>query len=101
MALPLLRVSGDGADDLWGTLWGSLPGAEGRARGRKVAIWPLWDSPLDLDAVRVLIEHPALRTTTDDPALRALGVFRLSDAQRRLEGRIFRGVLAPYAPTSR
>ncbi len=52
MAVPLLRVSGDG-QRITATLWH-------RTSRRHVMLWPLWRRPLDLRAVQVLIEHPCL-----------------------------------------
>jgi hypothetical protein len=95
MAIPLLRVAGDGQRTT-AALWHRLA-------GRAVMIWPLWDEPLDLAAIRVMIEHPSLRPLTgrDAPMVRsetwsALKVFAVHGAERqRIPGRNFAGVLAP------
>jgi len=96
MALPLLRTSGSGGQEVLGSLWGN--GRSGRDFSPSLAIWPLWEPALDIDAVAVLLEHPVLRQRDSavDRRLRALGVFRRAAAQRRqIPGRKFRGVLAP------
>jgi hypothetical protein len=93
MALPLLRVSGDG-ERITATLWH-------RVGRRSVMIWPLWYEPLDLPAVRVMIEHPSFTPIGDRLAVRAgawqaLKVFAVYAAERqRISGRNFAGVLAP------
>ncbi len=95
MAIPLLRLSGDG-QRITAALWHRL----GR---RLVMIWPLWDRPLDLPAVRVMIEHPYLRPAADQgiatvrgTAWPALRVFSVCGAERqRIPDRNFAGVLAP------
>ncbi len=97
MALPLLRLGGDGAR-WFATLWHRVPG-----RRQQVMVWPLWGQPLEVDAVRVLIEHPVLRPQLTDGTLtlqaarcRALGVFQAAAAERQqVRGRNFAGVLAP------
>ncbi|GIU87113.1 MAG: hypothetical protein KatS3mg009_1628 [Acidimicrobiia bacterium] len=98
MALPLLRLSGSGTE-VGGTLWHTVHD-DGR-RARRVAIWPLWEPALDVDAVQVLLEHPLLRPREEripevNDELRVLGVFRICAAARRpLQGRKSAGVLAP------
>jgi hypothetical protein len=94
MALPLLRIAGDG-ERVAATLWH-------RVGRRLIMIWPLWSEPLDLPAVQVMIEHPCLRPLGDArPAVRnetweALGIFTVCGAERqRIPGRNFAGVLAP------
>jgi hypothetical protein len=95
MALPLLRITGDG-ENVAATLWY-------RAARRPVMIWPLWRQQLDLHAVQALIEHPCL--TPIDPAptvLRKdwppLGIFGVYGAERQpIPRRKFPGVLAPIA----
>lgn len=99
-ALPLLRLTGDGITAT-ATLWHRL----GR---RTIMTWPLWHPPLDIHAVRTLIEHPALRphssgrsnhTNTfivDRPGYAPLGVFNVQGAERQLiPGRKNAGALAP------
>lgn len=101
MAIPFLRLAGDG-ERIEATLWYRI----GR---RRVMIWPLWDQPLDVDAIRVLIEHPCLTPVpvTDRPsasaqpmvdasAWPALGIFAVYGAERQeIPRRKFAGVLAP------
>lgn len=96
MALPLLRLAGDGTTAT-ATLWRRVPGHP------PVMVWPLWRQPLDITAVTVLIEHPVLTPTVTGDRLvlsrrswPTLGVFAAAAAQRRrVEGRNFAGVLAP------
>lgn len=93
MALPLLRITGDGRN-IAATLWH-------RMERRHVMIWPLWHQPLDRPAVQALLEHPCL--VPADPALTvhrtdwpALGIFAVQGAERQqVPGRKFPGVLAP------
>lgn len=95
MALPLLRVTGDGKR-VAATCWY-------RVRRRSVMVWPVWGRPLDVAAVVALLEYPwrpswkapdgyvVSRATAD-----AYDVFAMGGARRqRLEGRNFAGVLAP------
>jgi hypothetical protein len=95
MAIPLLRLAGDG-QKTDATLWH-------QAGRRRIMIWPLWHEPLDLTAVKVMIEHPCL---TPDPARAAptirssawaaLKIFAVYGAEREhIQGRKFPGVLAP------
>jgi hypothetical protein len=97
MALPLLRLSGDG-ERIAATLWH-------RVGRRLVMIWPLWDVPLDLAAIQVMIEHPCLRPddnrlAVSSGAWEALGIFAVCAAERqRIPGRNFAGVLAPCPVT--
>ncbi len=92
MAIPLLRIAGDG-HRIEATLWY-------RVGRRQIMIWPLWYEPLDLQAVKVLIEHPCL-APLDGPkvhsdAWAALKIFAVYGAERqRIQGRNFAGVLAP------
>ncbi|GAA3733627.1 hypothetical protein GCM10022402_12550 [Salinactinospora qingdaonensis] len=37
---------------------------------RRIMAWPVWRLPLDLAAVQVLVEHPALRPTPHDTVAR-------------------------------
>jgi hypothetical protein len=93
MALPLLRVTGDG-QNVAATLWHHV----GR---RTVMLWPLWRQPLDTPAVQALIEHPCLAPVGTTPAVRrrdwqVLGITGVYGAERqRIPGRNFAGVLAP------
>jgi hypothetical protein len=96
MALPLLRLTGDGTSAR-STLWRRLPSRQ------TVMIWPVWRPPLDLAAVVTLIEHPDItidvvdgQYVTDKTAWPALGVFAVGAATRRpIEGRKSAGVLTP------
>jgi hypothetical protein len=93
MALPLLRLTGDGTRTQ-ATLWH-------RVGRRSVMTWPLWEPPLGIAAVQVLIEHPSLAPAGPRLAIRrdtwpALGVFAVYGAERqKISGRNFAGVLAP------
>ena len=93
MALPLLRITGDG-QNITATLWH-------RAERRHVMIWPLWHQQLDRPAVQTLIEHPCLipagpALTVRRAAWPALGIFAVCGAERQqITGRKFPGVLAP------
>ena len=96
MALPLLRLTGNGTTTT-ATLWRQLPNR------RRIMLWPLWRQPLDPAAITALIEHPALtpaniesRITVPSSKAAALGVFAIAAAQRRtIEGRKSAGVLVP------
>jgi hypothetical protein len=102
MALPLLRLTGDGTN-AQSTLWRRLPGRQA------VMIWPVWQLPLDLPAVVTLIEHPGItldmvdgQYITDTTAWSALGVFAVAAATRRpVEGRKTAGVLTPVTVSPR
>jgi hypothetical protein len=102
MALPLLRLTGDGASARC-TLWRRLPGRQ------SVMVWPVWRQPLDVPAVVTLIEHPGItidivdgRYLTDTASWPALGVFAVTAATRRsVEGRKSAGVLTPVKVVSR
>ncbi|GAA3733432.1 type I-G CRISPR-associated helicase/endonuclease Cas3g [Salinactinospora qingdaonensis] len=85
-ALPLTRLTSHGSSPL-ATLWHRLG-------GRRIMVWPVWRSPLDLAAVQVLVEHPALRPTPHDAVARPepsvprdriapLGVITMAAAERR------------------
>jgi hypothetical protein len=93
MAIPLMRLAGDG-QRIEATLWY-------RVGRRSVMIWPLWDRPLTVPAIRVLIEHPCLTPiddlpTIDGSAWPALGIFAVYGAERQeIPRRKFAGVLAP------
>jgi hypothetical protein len=93
MAIPLLRIAGDG-QRIEATLWY-------RVGRRHVMVWPLWYEPLDLRAVKVMIEHPCLAPFDERPTVRsdtwaALKIFAVYGAERqRIPGRNFAGVLAP------
>jgi len=102
MAIPLLRLTGDGTSAL-STLWRRLPGRQA------VMVWPVWRQPLDLSAVVTLIEHPYItldvidgQYVADTTAWSALGVFAVVAATRRqVEGRKSAGVLTPVAVAPR
>jgi hypothetical protein len=93
MAVPLLRLAGDG-EQIAATMW-HRPGR------RHLMIWPLWHQPLDLPAVQVMIEHPSLIPIDSKPTVRsgsweALGIFAVYGAERQqIHNRKFAGVLAP------
>lgn len=97
MALPLLRLTGDGSNAS-ATLWHQF----GR---RSFITWPLWRQPLGVRAVQALIEHPSLSPWPADGELAVssaafgpLGVFAVYGAERqRISGRNFAGVLAPVS----
>ena len=97
MALPMLRITGDG-ENMAATLWH-------RTERRLVMIWPLWRQQLNLPAVQALIEHPCLEPAGSAPAVRradwpALGIFGVYGAERQhIPRRKFPGVLAPIAVT--
>jgi hypothetical protein len=94
MALPLLRLTGDG-QYAKATLWHHV--------GQKhVMIWPLWHRPLDPHAVQALLEHPSLKPVDPAPTVSSadwptLGIFAVHAAEReRLpDTDKFAGVLAP------
>jgi hypothetical protein len=102
MAMPLLRLTGDGASAR-STLWRRLPGRQA------VMVWPVWRPPLDVSAVVTLIEHPDVtidvvdgQYVTDSTAWSALGVFAVAAATRRpVEGRKSAGVLTPVTVVPR
>lgn len=97
MAIPLLRVAGDG-ERVKATLWH-------RVGRRMIMVWPLWARALDRHAVQAVIEHPCLAPTVGEPdggpavrgeRLNALEIFAVYGAERqRITGRNFAGVLAP------
>ncbi|GAA0827672.1 hypothetical protein ACFQVD_21580 [Streptosporangium amethystogenes subsp. fukuiense] len=93
MALPLLRITGDG-QRVRTTLWH-------RRRSGPVMLWPLWRPALDVPAVRCLLEHPVFAPVDHVPTVSsthwpALGVINVYGAERqRIPGRTFDGVLAP------
>jgi hypothetical protein len=99
MALPMLRITGDGRN-IAATLWH-------RTERRHIMIWPLWHQALDRDAVPALIEHPCLTPVSPAPAVRriawpALGIFAVYGAERQpIRDRKFPGVLAPIQVTTR
>lgn len=98
-ALPLFRLTGDGTH-VQSTLWH-------RIAKQQIMIWPLWHQPLDLAAVRVLLEHPVLRPSHHvngavelkpgtRQKLEALRVFTVCGAQRvPIDGRKSAGALTP------
>lgn len=100
MALPMLRLTGDGRRRT-ATLW--------HRTGRKtVMLWPLWRIPLDIYAVQCLLEHPALRpvrvdsgdgeVAVSDRHWQSLGVAGVYGADRQaIPGANFDGVLAPMS----
>jgi hypothetical protein len=99
MALPLLRLTGDG-QNVAATLWH-------RTGRRFVMIWPLWRQALDTPAVRALIEHPCLIPVNSAPAVSStdwdtLGIFGVygADRQKLPDSSKFAGVLAPIPVTA-
>ena len=91
MAHPLLRTT---------SLDGRVPVTTGwrRTPAGPVFEWPLWQPPLTVDAVQVLLEHPAVHAEDSSArrARQALGIFAIHRAQRRrVSGRNFAGVLTP------
>jgi len=98
MALPQLRVTGDG-QNVAATLWHHT----GR---RHLMIWPLWRQPLHPPAVQALIEHPRLTPPDPRPTIQrqdwqALGIIGVYGAERQhIPGRNFAGVLAPIPVTA-
>ncbi|MER7006304.1 hypothetical protein ABT297_25120 [Dactylosporangium sp. NPDC000555] len=102
MALPLLRLTGDGTT-ITATLWRNVPGH------RPTMIWPLWRPTLDPAAITTLIEHPAISPTIINGQLTAstaswpaLGIFTIAAARRRtIEGRKNAGVLVPVSVQTR
>ena len=75
MALPLLRITGDGRS-IAATLWH-------RTQQRNVTKSPLWHQPLDRPAVQALLEHPCLIPVDPAPTVRctawpALGSFTVT-----------------------
>ena len=97
MALPLLRVTGDGQN-----VTATLCHHTGR---RNLMIWPLWREPLPPPAVQALIEHPCLAPTDPRPTIQrthwqALGIIGVYGAERQhIPGRNFAGVLGPIPVT--
>jgi hypothetical protein len=99
MALPLLRLTGDGRNMAAATCWYRVAG-----RREPIMVWPLWCPALDVPAVQALIEHPVLRPRLNDHGLVAipsnglntLGVFMVCGAERQpVHERKFAGVIAP------
>lgn len=98
MAMPLLRVTGDGKATVSATCWHRPAGLR-----TSVMIWPLWHHPLSPAAVRAMLEHPAIRPQVNNRKLQVnplhleeLGIFHIAAADRQLvEGRKFAGALAP------
>lgn len=76
-ALPLFRMTGDGA--------GAHAVGWHRVRRRPRFVWPLWWPPLDVDGIEVLLDHPTMcpRFRQDGEIPRPLGVFEVREAVRR------------------
>ncbi len=105
-AIPLFPMGGDGVEAR--TLrWKRLQFAP-VARRRLAFSWPIWRAPLEIEAVRALLAHPALDLAAGFAAagsvgnalvgsqLQALGVERVAVAyRRRLPGGKAAGVLVP------
>lgn len=84
MALPILRLGGDGTN-VFATLWWPHP-----SQRKNIMIWPLWKESLDLAATVALIEHPALAPRIVDGqlavsrrAVAGFGVIAAAGATRR------------------
>jgi hypothetical protein len=98
MAVPLLRLTGDGQHTA-ATLWHDLG-------PRSVMIWPLWHQPLDTYAVQALLEHPSLKPVSPGATVSSadwlpLGIFAVRAAEREKlpDAGKFAGVLAPATVT--
>jgi CRISPR-associated endonuclease/helicase Cas3 len=104
--IPLFPMGGDGVTART-RRWSSLRYRD-RPRPRLSMSWPVWEQPLDIDAVGALLAHPSIdraasfaarRAADDDAAhvrrqLQALGVQRVVVAHRRqLPGGKAAGVL--------
>jgi hypothetical protein len=94
MAIPMLRLTGDGHQRA-ATLWHHVG-------YRHIMIWPLWRHPLDKPAVQALIEHSCLKPVNPAPSVRstywdALGINGVYGAERQKlpDTDKFPGVLAP------
>jgi hypothetical protein len=99
MALPLLRLGGDGGK-VANVLWHQATGEPA------VMVWPIWRQALDVRAVLVMIEHPSISPSFQDGAvdmgrasmvaLRVMGVFAMGAARRvAVDGRGYNRPLAP------
>lgn len=96
MALPLLRLTGDGTTRS-ATLWHRAPDTT------ELMIWPIWRHPLDTHAVQTMLEHPALQphfrngtTCVKLTPLRPLGVFHATAAHRQRQPALrYNDVLTP------
>ncbi|WIN00061.1 type I-U CRISPR-associated helicase/endonuclease Cas3 [Actinoplanes oblitus] len=96
MALPALRLTGDGTRP-HATLWHT-------PTNRPIMTWPIWRHPLDLHAIQALLEHPALAPTDTNgtptvsrSAWTPLGVFAAGSAVRQpTEGGKSAGTLTPH-----
>jgi hypothetical protein len=97
MALPLFTVYGSSGRQCTG--WHAIPGER-----RLTFVWPLWHQPLDIHAIRALLDHPAITPRTSETgqlevnadACTALGIWAVHAATRRpITGRDSEGVLAP------
>ncbi|MEU8079264.1 hypothetical protein AB0B31_27935 [Catellatospora citrea] len=97
MALPLLRLTGDGTTRS-ATLWHRAPD-----NTTELMIWPIWRHPLDVHAVQAILEHPALQpkfrngtTCIRLTPLRPLGVFHAAAAHRQRQPALrYNEVLTP------
>jgi hypothetical protein len=86
---PMFHLAGDGTH-VWSPAW---PDAG------KTLRWPLWQPPLDRDAIVALLAHPAVATTrldngTTNHRLRSLGVTAILESTRQYLRRS-RGPLGP------
>ena len=91
MAYPLLRTTSLDSRTPVTTGWRRTPTGP-------VFEWPLWQPPLTVDAVQILLQHPAAHSQDPSPQQthQALGIFAIHRAQRRrIPLRNFAGVLAP------
>lgn len=110
MALPLLPATNDNFGPI-APGWQRLNPAWDRT-GPLRMVWPLWEPPLDVCAVQVLVTHPAMAVNPSPPAingkarwavemgwLRMLGVFRVCAAARMpLGGNAYLLPLTPVPP---
>lgn len=69
-------------DSVPAVLWQRRASSE-RGHRAMAMVWPTWTPPLDLDAVRVLLEHPAMRLgTVDKPERHRLGIAAIWRSER-------------------
>lgn len=92
MSYPLMITTAPNGTPL-STCW------QDRGRGDRRMVYPLWSHPLDLPAIKTLLDHPVLATVDDHrptPPMALLTVFWIGHAaRRRIPARKSAGVLAP------